>query len=82
MYKNLLGEILFTLLTAECNGIIASFKLDHMKYGIRNISELPDDQGYEEAQIIQKVAISLTNSLPALTLQVWAGKIKKESEKS
>ena len=46
MYITLLGDTLFTLLTAECNEIIASLNLEHMKDGIRDISELPDDQGY------------------------------------
>ena len=35
MYKTLLSDTLFTLLTAECNDVIASFKLEHMKDGIR-----------------------------------------------
>ena len=52
-----------------------------MKDGIREISNLLDDQGYEDAQLIQTITLSLTNTLPALTLQVWAGKVKKESDK-
>ena len=55
--------------------VIASFKLEHMKDGIRDISKMPDDQGYKDAHIIQKVTLSLTNTISALTLQVWAGKV-------
>ena len=77
MYKTLLNDTFFTLLTAERNEIIASFKSEHIKDGIREISDLPDDQGYEDSQIIQKVALSLTNTLPDLTLQLWAIKFKK-----
>ena len=77
MYKNRLSDTFFTLLTAERDEVIASFKLEHMKDGIRDIIKLPDDQGYEDAHIIQTVTISLTNTLPALTLQFWAGKVKK-----
>ena len=79
MYKNRLSDTFFTLLTAERNDAITYFRLEHMKDGKTEISELPDDQGYEGAQIIQTVALSLTNTLPALNLQVWARKVKKES---
>ena len=41
-----------------------------MKDDIREISDLPYDQGYEDAQIIQRVALSLTNTLPVLTLRL------------
>ena len=81
MYKTLLSDTFFTLLTAERDEITASLKLEHMKDSIREISELPYDQGYEDAQIILKTALSFTNTLPNLTLQVWAGKVKKEPEK-
>ena len=54
MYKALLSNNFFTLLTAERDDVIASFKLEHLKDGIREISDLPDEQGYEEAHIIQK----------------------------
>ena len=77
MYKTLLNDNFFTLLTAERDDVIVSFKLEHMKDGIREISELPDDQEYEYAQLIQKISLSLTNTLPSLTLQVWVGKVKK-----
>ena len=61
--------------------LIAPFKLEQMKDGIRNISKIPDDQGYKDAHIIQTVTLSLTNTISALTLQVWLGKVEKESEK-
>ena len=67
-----------TLLATERDGIIASFKLEHTKDGIRGIRSLPGDQGYEDSQLIQTVALSLTNTLPTLTLQVWVGKCNKE----
>ena len=54
MYKTLLSNNFFTLLTAERDDVIASFKLEHLKDGIREISDLPDEQGYEDAHIIQK----------------------------
>ena len=37
MYKTLLNDTLFTLLTTERNDVITSFKLEHMKDGIREI---------------------------------------------
>ena len=37
MYKTLLSDTLFTLLTAEHDDVIASFKLEHMKDGIIEI---------------------------------------------
>ena len=77
MYKALLSDTFFKLLTAECDDVIVYLKLEHMKDDIREISKLQDDQGYEEAQLIQTVAILLTDNLPALTLQVWAVKVKK-----
>ena len=77
MYKTLLSDTCFTLLKAERNDVIASFKLKHMKDGIREISELPDDQGYEDAKLTQTVVLSLTNTLPSLTLQVYTRTVKK-----
>ena len=44
MYKTFLGDTFFTLLTTERNDVIAYFKLEHIKYGIREISKLLDDQ--------------------------------------
>ena len=52
MYKTLWSDTFFTLIAAEHDNITASFKLEHMKDGKREISELPDDQGYEYAQLI------------------------------
>ena len=45
-YKTLLSDTFFTILTTERDELIASFKLEHMKDDIREISELPDYQGY------------------------------------
>ena len=81
MYITLFRNTFFTLFTAERDDVIAPFKLEHMKNGIRDISEILDDHGYEDAQLVQTVALSLPNTLPALTLEVWEGKVKKESEK-
>ena len=69
------------LLTAERDEVIAFLKLEQMKDVIRDIRELPDDQGYEDSHLIQTVTLSLNNTLPALTLQVWVVKLKKESDK-
>ena len=41
------------LLTAECDEVIAFLKLEQMKDGIRDIRELPDDQGYEDSHLFQ-----------------------------
>ena len=43
MYKTLLSDTFFTLLTAERNGVTKSFKLEHMKDGIIEIRDLPYD---------------------------------------
>ena len=84
MYKNILSHTFCTPLSDERDNVIASFKLEHMKVGMREISELPDYQGCEYSQLIQGVKISLTNTLlsltntiPALTIQFLAVKIKK-----
>ena len=84
IYKTLLRDILFSLLTTESDDVIASFKLEHMKYGIREISELPYYQGYEDSHLIQRFALSRTNTLlsltrnvPSLTLRFLARKVKK-----
>ena len=49
IYKTLLSDTFFTLLTSERDDVTESFKLEHMKDGIRAISELPYHQGYEDA---------------------------------
>ena len=77
MYKTLLNDTFFTLLTAERDDVIASFKLEDMKDGIIEIIYLPDYQGYEYAQLIQTVALPPTNTLLAPTLQLFARKVKK-----
>ena len=64
-------------ITAERDDVIASFKLEHMKNGIREISELPEYQWYEYVKLIQWVALSLINTVPALTLQIGVLKVKK-----
>ena len=81
MYKKLLSNTFFTILSTEHDDVIASLKLEHIRDGIGEISYLPDYQGYENTQLVQTVTLSLTNTLPSLTLQVWAVKVKKESEK-
>ena len=57
IYKTIFIDTFFTMFAAERDDVIKSFKLEHMKYGIREISELPNDQGYEDARIIQTVAL-------------------------
>ena len=81
IYKTLLSDTFFTLLIDERDDVTASFKLEHIKDGIRDISELPDDQGYEYTQLIQTIALSLTNILAALNLQVWEGILKNNQRK-
>ena len=80
----LLSDTFCTLLTTERDELIAFFKVEHMKNGIREISELPDYQVYEYAKLIQRVALlltntilSLTNALTVLNLQFLARKVKK-----
>ena len=67
MYKTLLSDTFSTLITDERGGVIASFKLEHMKDGIWEISKLPDYQRYKDAQLIEIFSLSLTNTLTSLT---------------
>ena len=43
MYKTLLSDTFFTLLTDERNDAITYFKLKHMKDDIKEISDFPYD---------------------------------------
>ena len=81
MYKTLLSDTFFTLLTAERNDAITYFRLEHMKDGKTEISELPDDQGYEDAHLIQK--LHFHSPIPYLLLisKSRQKKVRKYSEK-
>ena len=77
MYKSLLNDTFFTLFTDELDDVIASFKLEHMKDGIKEIGFMPDGQGYEDDKLIQTVALPVTNTLPDHTLQLWVKKCQE-----
>ena len=57
MYRTILGDTFFTILTNERDDVIEYLKLEQMEDGIRDISKLPDDKGYKDAHIIQRVAL-------------------------
>ena len=57
IYKNISSDTFFTLFATERDAVIQYFKLEHMKYGIIEIIELPNDQGYKDTRIIQTVAL-------------------------
>ena len=68
MYKTFLSDTFSTLLTTERDDAIVPFKLEHTKDGIREISELLNDQVYEDAKLIQTISLSFANTLPTFTI--------------